>query len=47
MNRVLTAKSETYEYHSHALYSAVISSESVRMPECEVFDALMSSNRVI
>lgn len=28
----------TYEYHSHAEYSAVINSESVRRPECEVLE---------
>jgi hypothetical protein len=32
---------KTHEYHSHAEYSAVISSESVRIPEWEVSEAAM------
>jgi hypothetical protein len=46
MKSSAVSEKNTYEYHSHALYSAVMSRESVRMPEWEVLDAAMSANSV-
>jgi hypothetical protein len=36
--------SRAYEYHSHAEYSAVINSESVRRPECDVLEVEISED---
>jgi hypothetical protein len=46
MKLLAVSEKNTYEYHSHAQYSAVMSRESTCMPKWEVLDTAMSANSV-